>query len=651
MTDAAIQEQSATPPRPAPGLFWPCFWLAVALVACKAVLIGHGPDFARSLAIAAHQDLIFAAALWLVGEATLCLFRRRPRARRITWWAFTTLAMLEGVYGVVSIYVFAYAGAPLTVSMIAIAGGPGDIGSSIAFFCTPPRVAALVGVPLGILLLTLFAPRWLGRSTPALRWTGALAVIAYVLLTHRAAAQRDWLNRPDHRASISPQWALVHSFATDLFSDHPPYIGDYRPEPATDFQTVGERGTTQPSSTLPTLIPPNVPRPKNVILFVIESCGAEHLALYGSPYDATPRLNAAAQHALIFDAFYAHQGLTVNALASISLSILPPITGWPVTSREPNLPGTTLQRVLKPLGYRSAFVGSGDNTYLNQSDFLANRGFDDVLDAHSLEATFGCQKLFSWGVEDHYTIDALIQWIDRDPTHARPFYALTWTQQTHHPYELAPGSPQVDYLHGQPHPAARDYNRYLNCLHETDAQIGRLLDALAARHLADDTLLIVTGDHGEAFGLPHGVWGHGSHVYDENLRVPLLVCNPRLFPHTHRMPQVGGQIDLNPTILDLLAVDVKPPDTWQGRSLFDPTRPDRTYGLSVNGDALLSVRQSNWKYIYNASLGRETLFDLSTDPTEQRDAAFEHRALCDDLRQRLAARIATGVRQYADLSK
>jgi arylsulfatase A-like enzyme len=330
----------------------------------------------------------------------------------------------------------------------------------------------------------------------------------------------------------------------------------------------------------------------------------------------------------------------------MSLSILPPVTGWPVTSRAPNLRGTTLPQVLKPLGYRCAFVGSGDNTYLNQSNFLANRGFDDVIDAHTIEAMFGCKKLFSWGVEDHYTIDALIQWIDREPAHTHPFYALTWTQQTHHPYELAPGRPQVDYLRGQPHPAARDYNRYLNCLHETDAQVGRLLDALAARHLADDTLLIVTGDHGEAFGTPHDVWGHGSAVYDENLRVPLIVSNPRLFPQPRRMPQVGGQIDLNATVLDLLGVNLPLPGDWQGWSLFDPARPDRTYGLSVNGDALLCVREGPWKYVYNASLGRETLFDLTIDLNEQRDAAFEHRALCDDLRQRLAARIATGVRQY-----
>ena len=68
--------------------------------------------------------------------------------------------------------------------------------------------------------------------------------------------------------------------------------------------------------------------------------------------------------------------------------------------------------------------------------------------------------------------------------------------------------------------------------------------------------MIITGDHGEAFGTPHDVWGHGSNVYEENMHVPLMIWSPRLFKHLgaseRRLKQIGGHVDLSPTILDLL---------------------------------------------------------------------------------------------------
>ncbi|PYQ19094.1 MAG: hypothetical protein DMF79_13455, partial [Acidobacteria bacterium] len=77
--------------------------------------------------------------------------------------------------------------------------------------------------------------------------------------------------------------------------------------------------------------------------------------------------------------------------------------------------------------------------------------------------------------------------------------------------------------------------------------------------------------------------------------------------------------------------------TWQGRSLFDPGRPPRTYFYAANEDYLLGVREGSWKYIYNATRGREDLYDLARDPDEKENRATEDVAMCRTLRQRVAA--------------
>jgi arylsulfatase A-like enzyme len=195
-------------------------------------------------------------------------------------------------------------------------------------------------------------------------------------------------------------------------------------------------------------------------------------------------------------------------------------------------------------------------------------------------------------------------------------------------------------------PPADDYElgRYLNAIREADTQIGRLMDALRDRKLADDTLIVITGDHGEGFGAPHDVYGHGSRVYEELLHVPMVLWNPKLFAGGRTSDAVGGLIDLGATICD--AVGVPPAGSWQGTSLLDPNRAPRTFFSAANDGYLLGVRQEQWKYVFNATRGREELFDLGADPTEQKNVAREHPELSRELRQRLGAWLASQRQRY-----
>jgi len=147
--------------------------------------------------------------------------------------------------------------------------------------------------------------------------------------------------------------------------------------------------------------------------------------------------------------------------------------------------------------------------------------------------------------------------------------------------------------------------------------------------------VLITGDHGEAFADPHRQRGHAWSVYEEEVHVPLLIWNPRLFPEGQRSQQIGGHVDLNPTLADLLGVEAQP--EWQGFSLFDPQRPNRAFFMAIAGGDVFDVREGDWKYIYDVTSGRESLFNLRLDPQEQHDFARGEPERALQLRQRVAA--------------
>jgi arylsulfatase A-like enzyme len=264
--------------------------------------------------------------------------------------------------------------------------------------------------------------------------------------------------------------------------------------------------------------------------------------------------------------------------------------------------------------------------------FLKNRGFDLVDDVNSMGAPYA----FTWGAEDRCMIDDTLKWIDADATRDKPFFAMTWTQQTHHPYSVSHDQEEMTFSHSnEPTPDRYYRGQYLNALRESDRQLGRLFNGLRQRQLDQRTIVIIVGDHGEAFGWPHNTFTHGARVYDECLHVPFIIWSPKLYAGGQRSSAIGGLLDLGPTILDLCGV-AQPP-AWQGMSLVDPAHPPRAYFSAVNDGYYLAVRDGRWKYIYNVTLGKEELFDLAADPHEQKNLAPREPDQCQTSRRRLAA--------------
>jgi arylsulfatase A-like enzyme len=193
-------------------------------------------------------------------------------------------------------------------------------------------------------------------------------------------------------------------------------------------------------------------------------------------------------------------------------------------------------------------------------------------------------------------------------------------------------------------PDAYDLGRYLNVLHETDRHLERLFETVRRAGLEQDTLIVVTGDHGQAFGDPHDTFMQGRTIYEEDVHVPLLIWYPRQYRAPARAATIGSHVDLAPTIADLAGFPAAP--DWQGRSLFAAARAPRAYFYVAEDHFTLGVREENWKYIFDLREGSQELYDLSRDPNEQHSLAALQPERSARLRQRLVAWTDANRRQY-----
>ena len=630
-------------------LFWAAVWLAIVFIAVKAVYLGPpagltlvaARDYLRDLAAVSFVDVLFAAVLWVCGHAALLLAGDRLRARRAIVIVAVALAAASCLYALASIFFFGVFGGFLTYPLLALVGDVRMLRSSVAAQVSRPTLLALAGLPLLYIALVAGTLRLVPASSGAW-WRPRVIAFALLIVWVIAGQQsfaREWTTRRDRQVAGNAQWLFVSSwwqaitgagavrmagaFTADDLSDFEPRRHARLPAPV--LQARGSRLVA-------------ARRPPNVILIVLESVAARWASLNRGPYDSTPNLNAESTRGLVFDNFYAHIGRSSNSLAAILLSTFPKLDFSDLTEEYPRLPGTSIASVFRDRGYRTAFVTPSDLDWADWGAFLDRRGFGEVIDHHQLP----CPTLLSsWGMEDRCAVEGMIQFIEKDP--ARPFFLMAWSQQTHHPYEPTPGVPLLAFVR-ESVTDAYDLGRYLNVLHETDRHVERLFETIRRAGLEQDTLIVVTGDHGQAFGDPHDSYMQGRTVYEEDVNVPLLVWYPRLSRSATRSATIGSHVDLAPTIADLAGFPAAP--DWQGRSLFETGRAPRAYFYVAEDHFTLGEREENWKYIFDLREGVEELYDLSRDPTEQRNLAAAEPQRCVRLRQRLAAWTDANRRHY-----
>jgi hypothetical protein len=482
---------------------------------------------------------------------------------------------------------------PLTYPMFAAARG--TLADSIACYVTIPNLI-LIGTVLGS-----------GATFPVLlkrlssRGLGALAAGGAILAMAGAWTVGSIETRGLHRNALL---AVVTTARPRLPAV--PGKAEWRESP---FERP-------PMSSLPSLRA--AAQGRSVLLIHLESTAAQYLGLFGATPDPMPSLTRLSREAILFEEAYSVYPESIKGLASILQSTWPALDTSPENYEKLDAP--SLAAVLSAEGYRTGLFHSGRFRYLGMESLIRNRGYDVLEDAGAI----GGNRESSFGVDEAATVHRMLEWIDAGPAD-RPFLATYLPIAGHHPYAATEEGTFS---------TKEEIGRYRNALGDADRAVAALVGGLQARGLYERTLLVVFGDHGEAFGQHAGNFGHTLCLFEENVHVPLLFVLPNGVTPFRRVSGAVSLLDVSPTVLDLLGIPA--PREYQGRSLLEGS-PGMALFFADYSTALLGLRDGPWKFIHDLESGRSMLFDLQKDPLERENQASRQSERVQVYRERLEA--------------
>ena len=234
----------------------------------------------------------------------------------------------------------------------------------------------------------------------------------------------------------------------------------------------------------------------------------------------------------------------------------------------------------------------------------------------------------TFGYEEDIMLGPSEEWLKENGN--EPFLAQYFTGTGHHGYECVPN--RYGYEHFS---QDEKLDRYHNCLRLLDHFLYNLVEQYKRLGLYEDTIFVLYGDHGEGFG-EHGREMHGDTIWEEGLWIPLLVHAPGWFENGERVEELASQIDILPTVLDMLGYEVENGE-YPGYSLLRPLPKERIlYFSCITNRTCLASLKGEEKYIHHYNNQPDELFDLSKDPTEEHNLASDgSKEELDERRQRL----------------
>jgi arylsulfatase A-like enzyme len=388
--------------------------------------------------------------------------------------------------------------------------------------------------------------------------------------------------------------------------------------------------------------PPGV---SNVLLVVLDAARARDFGCYGYTRATTPEIDRIAREGVVFEKAYTTGCYTRAGMGSLWTSQFPDDHG--AVGPEGRLarePFPTLGEVLAAGGLRTAaFVA---NPVAGRA-FGFDRGFEDFHDVYARS-----------GIEAEGVTESLVPWLAQNA--AERFFVYAHFREPHFPYDppppfdtlfgpegpLAPGIRRdrdwIFAANDGSRPLTADESRHMVRLYDgnlahADREVGRIREALESLGLWDRTAVIVTADHGEALG-EHGYIMHNQQLYEESVRIPMIVRLPSGAAAGLRPEGLVDLTDLAPTIADILGVR-QGTSGFRGRSLLPLVRgaPGKpfVFARSLGDRPKFSIRDERYTFIYDSRWGAEELYDRAFDPGEHRKLGAGDRVQAAVYRARL----------------
>lgn len=397
----------------------------------------------------------------------------------------------------------------------------------------------------------------------------------------------------------------------------------------------------------------------NVLLIVVDTLGAEHLGCHNPEWTHSPRIDELARQGVLFERAYSPAPWTQPAVASLFTSLTPSDHGLIQLFQRLDPKRPVLAEEMKSRGFATGAV-------ISHSLLARGYGYGRGFDTYDGSPTSGHQGICGQKVTDKTM--ALLDELAGERFFVFAHYFDPHYNYLHHPdydrtssYQgrLEPGMDIIGLRAIRHELEPADVNYLVDLHHEeiayTDEQIGRLLEHLEELGLTDETLVILTADHGEEF-MRHGWLGHTRTLYDELLHVPLIFRLPGKL-RSRRLSAPVSLLDVMPTLLDM-SLNPPPDLPGQGVSLLDwlTGSPPEASNRSIFAEVSFrppqnrisrgardkqafkaSVLQGDWKLIHDVEAGSWELYNLAVDPHELRDEWRDDHPRGGRLRARLLA--------------
>ena len=406
------------------------------------------------------------------------------------------------------------------------------------------------------------------------------------------------------------------------------------------------------------------PRPQNAIIIVLDTLRADRLGCYGNERNTSPSLDALAARGVRFDQAFSPAPWTL------------PATGALLSGLSPERCFAGDSKLSRSLISELAAAGWSTAAFTEAAFFSAwfgmDRGFDHFEEAGGMRAVVEGQTVAGGqeGAGIASTFAAAQRWLQGAADREQPFVLVVHSYEIHMPYtrkrwakklpagrfgETLEMSDLRRMQRGDVVPTEEEL-AYVTALYDggvrfADNHVAELLATVDGLGLGDDTVIVVTSDHGEELGQHHPAFlaDHGHSLKDDLLNVPLIVADPtRTWPELEVSWQVR-LIDVLPTVMDLLGVKV--PDDVGGRSLVPMMEGSEARhrplmaGGTKTGPPRRALRDGTHKLIVHsdgqAPEGVELtppvqLYDLVSDPGELTNVQADHEQLAQNLAQVLA---------------
>ena len=502
---------------------------------------------------------------------------------------------------------FAVTGSALDApTILFFLSSPGEVGAVVFSEVTPGLVALI----LITLLYALFGPWFLTRllrrrmdcprvggeasTSPWIGFAGTV-LVAYALFSLALLPG----GGPGGASETFARDAFVNVAMSEIEG----------PSGGTPYADAEEVREGLPTNTK--LEPSEGTRKRNVVIVHMESTRARSVTPYNADLKTTPFLDELSKKSLFAERAYTVVPHTTNALVATICGLDPP-TRLNTASVGDDIPARCLPKLLGDKGYNSVYFTSSVQTFERRPEVVKQMGYKEFYPVETMDKE-GFQKANYFGYEDDIMLEPSKKWLQENGD--EPFVATYETITPHHQY-LAP-----EERYGRKNFAEDDtLNRYQNTVRYVDFFVKNLIEQYKEQGLYEDTVFVIYGDHGEAFG-EHGRSQHDNVIWEEGLNIPLMIVDPAN-PDGEKIEEPVTQLDVLPTVADLLGYKIAGGE-YPGYS-FSDLPEDRTLMFSCwYENKCLASLEDDKKYIYNFGNEPDELYDLSKDPLEKNNIVGE----------------------------